>query len=419
MPDYSGKEKDQVPGLLKSKGSQISEFDQGTFRTDVGVRSVDGKNLIQSKSGGKELGGGYCAGVVLDWARRVLLSAPTRDEGFLTYGYSTMQSGKGTGTRDLAQSKERAFQTVGRMAGAWSASNEMTWSAPSGATDYKVKDETWAGTAKALDSAFDADRKENARKLSGKKFSSLVILDSRMTNCTADEWVGMLPGSLRPGAVTKFGFGKPGLSGHAVAVWQRKEKTIERDSFYFFDPNFGVYAYDLAGFTEALKILFWRRNLPPHVPYYATCAHTKNQDFSYVIFGPPNVIGGVSTVHVPSHTTSAPLLPANGYGVGSHGLAPPGLKGPQPVTHPIASPAASGLKLDLQKLLADTSKHIPEAEAFGSHGRFTNGWVKVPFTLKGRIEKDAKVSDYADRIKSDSKSWAIPKDVIGFMLNRL
>jgi hypothetical protein len=206
-----------------------------------------------------------------------------------------------------------------------------------------------------------------------------------------------------------------------VAVWQRKEKTIDRDSFYFFDPNFGVYSYDLGGFTEAIKILFWRRNLPPHVPYYATCAHSKAMDFSYVIFGPPNVIGGASLVGSPSVSPAKPTAPlaSNGYGLGSHSLSPPGLKGPLPVSHPTPSPAASGLKLELQKLLADTSKHIPESEAFGPHGCFKNGWVKLPFSMKGRIEKDTKVNDYAEHIKTDGKMWAVPKTVVGFMLDRL
>jgi hypothetical protein len=144
-------------------------------------------------------------------------------------------------------------------------------------------------------------------------------------------------------------------------------------------------------------------------------------DFSYVIFGPPNVIGGASLVGSPSVSPAKPTAPlaANGYGVGSHSLSPPGLKGPLPVSHPTPSPSASGLKLDLQKLLSDTSKHIPESEAFGQHGCFKNGWVKLPFSMKGRIEKDEKVKDYADRIKTDGKTWAVPKTVIGFMLDRL
>ncbi|MGZ8265420.1 MAG: hypothetical protein ACXW2I_14720, partial [Burkholderiales bacterium] len=65
------------------------------------------------------------------------------------------------------------------------------------------------------------------------------------------------------------------------------------------------------------------------------------------------------------------------------------------------------------------SKHIPEEEAFGPHGKFKNGWVKLTFPIKGRIEKDDKVNDYVKHIKTDGKSWAIPKTVVGFMLERL
>jgi hypothetical protein len=421
MPDYSNKDADKVPGLLKDKGSPIGEFNQTSFRKDVGVRSAGGENKIQVSVAGKELGGGYCAGVALDWARRVLLSSPTRDEKFLSYGYSTIKKGEGIRSKSLTQSKDRAFQTVGRMANAWDTSNNMSWTAPSGSTDFKVSQETWNQTKASLDSAFNSDRSANQRGPSSRKFSSLVVLDSKMTVCTADEWVNMLPNSFQPGAVTKFGFGKPGATGHAVAVWRRKATVTDPDSFYFFDPNFGVYSYKLASLTEVLKILFYRRSLPPHTPYYVSCSHTTTQDFSYIIFGPPNLVsaGSPSQPVINPQPSPTTLQPANGYGTASPSIPSPGMSSPQPVSPLPSAPTATGLKGELQSLLSDPARQIPEDTPFGPHGCYTNGWVYLPFSMISKIEKNDRVKGYKSDIKTHQSKHAIPRDSIGFMLARL
>jgi len=52
---------------------QLGDFNQGAFRK--GVEDIDGVNIT----------GGYCSGVVLDWARRVLQSDPNRDPKYLSY----------------------------------------------------------------------------------------------------------------------------------------------------------------------------------------------------------------------------------------------------------------------------------------------------------------------------------------------
>jgi len=54
-------------------GTPQGAFNQGSFRTSA-------------SAAGKDLTGGYCAGVALDWCRRVLLSRADRDPKFLNYG---------------------------------------------------------------------------------------------------------------------------------------------------------------------------------------------------------------------------------------------------------------------------------------------------------------------------------------------
>jgi len=70
-------------------GNQVQRgenFNQGSFRKDT--ISVDGVSLT----------GGYCAGVVLDWARRVLQSGSNRDEKYLSYSTPTQTEPKRVAT---------------------------------------------------------------------------------------------------------------------------------------------------------------------------------------------------------------------------------------------------------------------------------------------------------------------------------
>lgn len=62
---------------------------------------------------GADISGGYCAGVVLDWTRRVLQSAPDRDASYLNYS----AAGYGDDRPDGVQSKQAA--TTRRMATAY------------------------------------------------------------------------------------------------------------------------------------------------------------------------------------------------------------------------------------------------------------------------------------------------------------
>jgi hypothetical protein len=71
---------------------QGAAFNQGSFRVGVGVASSVRHRLDKSTVEGADITGGYCAGVALDWCRRVLLSGPDRSETSLSYGGQHYQS---------------------------------------------------------------------------------------------------------------------------------------------------------------------------------------------------------------------------------------------------------------------------------------------------------------------------------------
>lgn len=77
---------------------QGAAFNQGSFRVGVGVAPSTQHRLGKNTVEGADITGGYCAGVALDWCRRVLLSGPDRSETSLSYGgqhykYPTVPSG--------------------------------------------------------------------------------------------------------------------------------------------------------------------------------------------------------------------------------------------------------------------------------------------------------------------------------------
>src|SRR6185503_15453637 len=134
MPNYSmdnGSDKDKVPDLLKGFGSAVGEFSQGEFRTRYAV-PVGRSPIDKSNYRAQGLGGGYCAGVCLDWIRRVLLSRPERDERYLTYQYANLKSGRRTfDSKDTKRSTEasaaRSRQNVQVQADAYALSNSLSW----------------------------------------------------------------------------------------------------------------------------------------------------------------------------------------------------------------------------------------------------------------------------------------------------
>jgi hypothetical protein len=69
MPDYNmfnGADSNSVPDRLRNLGSQIGAMNQSNFREKLAVPV--GKSAVdRSVYMNKALGGGYCAGVCLDW----------------------------------------------------------------------------------------------------------------------------------------------------------------------------------------------------------------------------------------------------------------------------------------------------------------------------------------------------------------
>ncbi|WP_233890082.1 hypothetical protein [Paraburkholderia flagellata] len=90
--------------LVEVGGTRIGPaFNQGELRTS-GTTEIEGANISN----------GYCAGVALDWARRVLLREPGPDESYMSYS----KAGYGTaGTTGNLESRQRS--TVRRMAKAY------------------------------------------------------------------------------------------------------------------------------------------------------------------------------------------------------------------------------------------------------------------------------------------------------------
>jgi hypothetical protein len=68
-----------------------------------------------------------------------------------------------------------------------------------------------------------------------------------------------------------------------VAVWQRKDSVHDPDSFYLFDPNFGVFSYSKEGLQKAFEMLFSMAD--GNTPRYASDASADAQEMDYVIFG--------------------------------------------------------------------------------------------------------------------------------------
>jgi hypothetical protein len=357
---------------------------QTKFQEEMGQSA----GFIQSASSGQSLGGGYCAGVCLDWARRVLLSPQTRSQSFLNYGYDAMKEGRGTKDgRTLQASQERSFASVGRMGQAWVAHNAPDfWARKPGETSDEVSRATWDTKAAGL----------AAQHQKGKAFTNMVLLGSKSSvyNNGLAWMTDLMDSGLRPGAVSKVGFGRVGSGGHAVAVWQRKATRNDPDSFYFFDPNYGVFSCNEVGVKAMFKILFYRTL--NDTPRYERCASHNAQRMNYLIFGPPNVVGAgvVPSMSAPVHSapprTSAPVTQpasANAYSPAAHSLPTSPGRSSAAVTTP--EPAVSPLKALLMKELSETARHVA---TFGTHPKVAGGYVKISHKLKTDFEADPPTS---------------------------
>jgi hypothetical protein len=291
MPDYSGESYSQAMGRLTGFGTAINQFNQGTFR-DRAVHTTTEGRFTQAGVGGRSLGDGYCAGVCLDWVRRVLLSTADRDASFLNYGYTQLKAGEGHHGHTADDTSERSYQSVGRMGQAWYMRNDVHWTGFEGDEDYTVNAEEFRTMVRSMDNFFDRSRREVGRETTDKHFSDLVVLASnRRVHPDARSWMMSWPGACRPGACIQMNFSPSGGSGHAVVAWQRLANHEAAGAFYFFDPNFGVFSYNRRSLALALRYLFSRER--DHTPYYASCSSINAQVFSYVVYGPPNLVQAV------------------------------------------------------------------------------------------------------------------------------
>src|SRR5262245_20676524 len=271
---------------LASLGTDRGQFNQCTFRGTV------------ISYGDTDLTGGYCAGVCLDWTRRVLLSAPNRDVRYLTY------------STPKAASETRHKDTLIRMAVSFKEQNSYRPSKPDmmakltallsqSDSTYKIDGKPVTGvaipgkTAEMIDKFVDLskdnpfnmrkepagvvprERVERWKNLVGgmkdwgqfageldgqlsrskkKKFGNLsVVASSPQTIYSSPSvWVGeLMSEGFRDSCCTIIGAGAPGATGHAVAVHQ-----IGSD-YRFFDPNYGVFDFSKKSLQCALQHLFW------------------------------------------------------------------------------------------------------------------------------------------------------------------
>jgi hypothetical protein len=247
MPDYSKDTRDKACARLKSWGALVGAFNQTKFRTELGTKPV-------TTISGQSLGNGYCMGVGLDWIRRVLQSKADRDPNYLTYSYDALVKKEDMKDRTLQQLKDRTENTSLRMAHAYYRQNEeIIWKGPKGGETKSVPTDEWKKVASDLDSDFDETRGKSGRTKTKKRFGKLDLVESK--------------------------------SNRALA---RRNSPTQSDSYYLFDPNFGVFSYNEENLETALQYLFWRD--AEDTPYYADCSSLEKQEMIYMVFGPPNVV---------------------------------------------------------------------------------------------------------------------------------
>lgn len=286
MPDYSNDTYEQTQARLKKYGTEIGSFNQSTFRTKLASTVIE---VIPTVSGDKSLAGGYCNGVLLDWVRRVLLSQAKQNQAFLTFHSDALKEGKNTVRRTHKELQGSASQTVQRMGQAWWHSGDMNWVGEEG-KPTSIRPEEWKRTVSAIDEEFDKQRAGAKRESSKKHFGRLQLEASRKTTYqSAGFWMGALFNAFRSGHCTCAGFSAEGRGAHSVAIWQRRNVKDANDSFYFFDPNYGVYSFNEDNLQMALQYCF--RRDAKNTPKYVNSTTATDQMMSYMTFGPPNLIG--------------------------------------------------------------------------------------------------------------------------------
>lgn len=104
---------------LASLGTELGEFNQGDFRGRY--TAIEGQAITD----------GYCAGVCLDWARRVLQSDSTRvqrNPAFVNYGSpkNSQATARGTGSTRQVQTLRRMATAYGGQGASYVSESELT-----------------------------------------------------------------------------------------------------------------------------------------------------------------------------------------------------------------------------------------------------------------------------------------------------
>ncbi|AMY11393.1 cysteine protease domain, YopT-type [Luteitalea pratensis] len=290
-----------VRDRLASLGTALGDFNQGEFGKDFSM--IEGVNPAE----------GYCAGVALDWTRRVLQSGSGRQAKFLHYASAknALPSGVGTDTRQTRTLRRMATAFSGQGASYVTTTRKTELIAlltplltaplvnynsspcvgvPSAAAKllmerFDLQDnpfdlgyepagfvsrnriQNWLNTitqgvdpqhSKLADGGREWGQyaKELDDKFSGskkRKFGKIHVVTSsnQQTYGSPGAWrTELLANGFQTDCCTIVGVGAPGDEGHAVAV------HLLGADYRFFDPNYGVYKYSLEGLRTALQHLF-------------------------------------------------------------------------------------------------------------------------------------------------------------------
>jgi len=143
----------------------------------------------------------------------------------------------------------------------------------------------WAAFVGIMDEKHRVNRGNQARGESTRKFSSIKILKSEKAvggaNVKAKIDSMLLLNEFDPGTVLLMGFdliANGEDTGHAVAAYQ-----LNNGTYQFLDPNYGIYAYNQGGLRSALYYLFTNHY---GTPIYGEDGDVVTGGADYILFGP-------------------------------------------------------------------------------------------------------------------------------------
>ena len=268
-------------------------FQQSTFKKNAETHKGD-------RSIGITANNGYCAGVALEWIRRALLGGSKKhndDPSYLTFGYKELVE-----KLDATPKNTKAYGKLQRMLVVWKQQDAYQPNTKRNeSAKYDV--EKWPGAALGFDNRsqeFKGKEKDRTRPMTDLKLQS----GKEYKNITWEKITKVLTKKSfvqHAGNAAKLGFGN-GQRGHAIAIWRRRKGTEMHDAYYFFDPNFGLFSYNLTGLDQAMTALFGWSGV--HIPRYeyTVASNPRDSHFRIEIFGP-------------AHCVDAPLdLPAIDWG---------------------------------------------------------------------------------------------------------